>query len=549
MIPKKQLAQIMSFLAIIEALGPDDYFNPWGYDMDTEEGAKKAFSNKFWRLNNLYWIMDEDGKRVKFRMRFEQWVFALSLHTRNTILKVRQLGFTTLIDLFILDEVLFIPGIETAIIAQTEDDAKDIFRRKIKFPYDNMPAEIRAARPLATDSKTELEVVHLDGNGKATGLKSILSVDVSKRSSTLQYLHVSEFGEISVAHPDKALEIMTGTLETVSSNGMAFFESTAKGNAGFFYDMVKAARSLEESKIPLTPLDFKFHFFSWFDCPKYTLKNPALSLSQEWVDYFAKIESQTGRTITVGQKAWYLKKHATLGPYMKREYPSTPDEAFETTIEGAYFDKQFTILRKSGHITKVPVSPGALVDTYWDLGMDDAMSIWFVQNIGREFHMVKYFEDSGEGLEYYRDVLWEWKEQNHTRFGDFFAPHDIEVREMGTGVSRYEQALKLGIKFTIIPRVSQKIDAINEARLVLPLCWFDEAGCARGLGFLEKYQKEWDERHGQWKNKPLHNECAHAADSFMTFAQGRRMSGSWRGGSFGSTQKRQVVNKQGVVWA
>ena len=526
----------------------EDQYNPWGYNMDTEEGARQAFSNKSWRMHNLYYITDKDGKRVKFRLNKEQKTLAKTYHSRNVILKARQLGFTTFIDLFILDECVFVPGTEAAIIAHTEDDAKEIFRKKVRYPYDNLPEEIRACRPLAMDSKSQLEVLHLGPTGKPTGPASVLSVAVSKRGGTLQFLHVSEFGKIAVRFPDKADEIITGALEAVPTDGVVFFESTAEGKAGAFYDMVKKAREFEESGAKLTKLDFKFHFFNWFDNADYSLPDATVTQTKEMKEYFANVENKVKTTLSLAQRAWYIKKTDALGPLMKREYPSYPDEAFEDSIKGAYFENQFVQIRKQGQIAKVPPHPGILVDTFWDLGMDDCTSIWFMQTVGREFHFLNYMEDSGEGFAYYKDVLDLWAKENNARYGMHFGPHDLEVREMGTGISRLEQARSLGISFQVVPRAGKKIESINEARRLLPLCWFDEENCSLGINHLMAYRKEWDNKRGIYKNKPEHGKESHGADSFQTFACGYRMSGSWRGSYGNGGSARKVVVEDSGGW-
>jgi hypothetical protein len=105
------------------------------------------------------------------------------------------------------------------------------------------------------------------------------------------------------------------------------------------------------------------------------------------------------------QKAWYVKKQNVQGDDMKRQHPSTPEEAFEASVEGAYYATQFTKIRKEGRITKVPFNSAVLVDTWWDLGIDDSMAIWFTQDVGREIHVIRYYENSGEGFEFYRDLL------------------------------------------------------------------------------------------------------------------------------------------------
>ncbi len=141
---------------------------------------------------------------------------------------------------------------------------------------------------------------------------------------------------------------------------------------------------------------------------------------------------------------------------MKREYPSTPAEAFEQSIEGAYYASQMRFLRKNKRITaEVQVNPSLPVFTAWDLGMNDTMAIWFAQIVGREIHLVDYLEGEGEGIEYYADEL----NKKGYRYGGHFGPHDLAVRELGTGKSRADVAQQYGIKFEVVPRISNHAEA------------------------------------------------------------------------------------------
>lgn len=477
---------------------PDDY-----------DILRDNLRSKEWRLNNLYWIIDKTGQRVKFRTNVAQvWLFK-NLWFMNLILKARQLGFTTFICIWMLDECLFHQDLEAGIIAHTREDASKIFRRKIKYPYDNLPDWLKDALPLSTKSQTELSF----GNG------STISVGTSMRSGTLNFLLVSEFGKICARFPEKAREIASGSLETIASGQMAFIESTAEGASGLFYEYCQIAEKLTQTGKPLTKMDYRFFFFPWFMNPEYQMDPGTVLISSTMMDYFSKIEAETGKTITMPQRAWYVKKHERLGIDMKREYPSTPQEAFEQSIEGTYFANEFRAIYNEKRITSVPVQTGALVHTWWDLGMDDATAIWFIQVIGREIHIVDFYEASGEGLPHYKGVL----NGKGYLYGKHLAPHDIRVRELGTGQSRIDAALALGIRFEIVPRVENKIDAIEAARRMLSLCWFDEVKCADGITHLEQYRKEWDEHHQRYKSQPLHDEHSDGADAFLTGAWGQSL--------------------------
>ena len=181
-------------------------------------------------------------------------------------------------------------------------------------------------------------------------------------------------------------------------------------------------------------------------------------------------------------------------------------------------------MREKGRICNVPVDESAVVDTWWDLGMNDAMSIWFTQDVGREIHAIDYYEDSGKGLAHYARVLTD----KGYHYGSHYAPHDIRVRELaGEGKSRLESALALGIRFNVVNRPQTKADSIQAARNIFPILWLDQRYCAAGLAHLEAYRKRWNERLSCYDDTPLHDEHSNGADAFQTLGLGHSWGRSY----------------------
>jgi len=482
---------------------------PHHLEYTDQQALTEQLRDPWWRLNNLYYIIDKHGRRVLFRPNVEQTRLYWDMHYMNIILKSRQLGFTTFIDIFFLDRCLWNSDIEAGIIAHNREDVSKIFRRKILYPFNNLPDSLRASFSTQTMSKTEIE---FDNN-------SIISVGTSMRSGTLQLLHVSEFGKICARFPEKAREIVTGAFEAVHTHTQAalnFVESTAEGRAGYFFDFCEAARKLDQEGIEPTSQEFKFFFFPWWDSAENVNHEP-VPIIQDMVDYFTALEGIIGRKLTMPQKWWYVAKWKILGDDMKRENPSTPEEAFEAAVLGAYFQTQFVNARREGRICNVPVQVGIMVDTWWDLGMNDVMAIWFTQDIGREIHVIDYYEFGGEGFEHYKEIL---VEKGYS-YGHHYAPHDISVHELGAqGRSRWESAKRIGLPFVHVPRVNDKIDSINAARRIFAICWFDKIRCSKGILRLEGYRKKWDDKLQTYHNKPLHDENSNGADAFQTLAMG-----------------------------
>ncbi len=288
--------------------------------------AEKRLSDPMWRLQNLYYIVDKHGRKVRFEPNWAQKQLYHDMWYCNIILKARQLGISTFVCLLFLDRCLFNSNLAAGVIAHTREDAEQLFKR-IKFAYDSLPDAIKALRPATVDSAREL----VFSNG------SSLRVGTSMRGSTLQYLHISEFGKICAKFPDKAQEIITGSLNTLAPGQYVFIESTAEGREGRFYEICKQAQALAASGKDLSKMDFRFHFFSWFGEPSYRIGSP-LGMSQEIHEYFISLEG-LGIKLDPEQKFWYAARHATQGEDMKREFPSTPEEAWEQSTEGGLLRK------------------------------------------------------------------------------------------------------------------------------------------------------------------------------------------------------------------
>jgi hypothetical protein len=476
------------------------------------EATAAQFANKKWRLNNLYWIVDKDGKRVPFRMNPVQEQVFDGTHNLNLILKSRRHGMTTLIQLDMLDDALFNSDMRCGTIAHTVEKAEDIFRDKVKFPYDHLPEGLKAKRPAKQDS---VRTMMFSNN-------SSIAVDTSFRSSTLQRLHISEYGKICAQYPEKAREIRTGALEAVHVGQIVWIESTAEGQDGDFFRRCQDAKKMAEMGKPLTALDWKFFFFGWFQDAGNRL-TPAdaanVVITDEHEAYFTAVMAETGCALDRGQKSWYAKKLHDLTDDMKREHPSTPKEAFEAAIEGAYYATQMTRVREQGRIGFVPWEPSLAVNTFWDLGMNDMMTIWFHQRYRHENRFIDFYRNHGHGFDHYARVL---QERGYV-YGKHYLPHDAEVRELSTtgGKSRKEVAEALGIRpIVVVPRIERIEDGREAVRQVLGSCWFDEKKCADGILDLDNYRHDWDEKLGRWADRHHKDIHVHGADSFRQFAQG-----------------------------
>lgn len=180
---------------------------------------------------------------------------------------------------------------------------------------------------------------------------------------------------------------------------------------------------------------------------------------------------------------------------------------------GAYYGRLIASLYQSNQVREVPYDPTLPVFTAWDLGMADSTAIWFAQLVGREIRLIDYYEASSEGLPHFAKVL---RDRPYV-YSNHWAPHDIEVRELGTGQSRKEMASRLGVNFRIVPKLPIS-DGINAVRALLPRCWFDLLKCDLGLRHLQNYEKEWNKKKGDFNSYPKHDKSSHAADAFRYLA-------------------------------
>lgn len=203
-----------------------------------------------------------------------------------------------------------------------------------------------------------------------------------------------------------------------------------------------------------------------------------------------------------------------------REYECVRVAAVKNAILGRYIDEADA----AGRISSVPHDPALPVITAWDLGVGDSTAIWFVQQAGRgEVRLIDYHEASGEGLPYYAQML---KEKGYT-YADHIAPHDIGVRELGTGKSRLEVAMSLGINFRVLPRVSQNVrseidERIEASRTLIPRCWFDREKTAEGIEALRSWHRDTNPSTGELKSSPVHDWASHGSDAFGYLAMGIR---------------------------
>lgn len=199
--------------------------------------------------------------------------------------------------------------------------------------------------------------------------------------------------------------------------------------------------------------------------------------------------------------------------------------SFDAALEGSYYGAAMQAARKAGRVTRVSHEPNLEVHTMWDLGVDDKNAIWFFQILGREIRFIHYYENTGQGLPHYASYLKRMAMERNYTYGKHYGPHDLSVKEYGSGKTRVETAKALGIKFEVVSKHTLE-DGIDYTRSFLNRCWWDETECETGIEALEQYQKTYDEKNDVYHNTPLHNFACHGADALRTGAWGLRDKGN-----------------------
>lgn len=194
--------------------------------------------------------------------------------------------------------------------------------------------------------------------------------------------------------------------------------------------------------------------------------------------------------------------------------------SFDMGIQGAFYAKYMDLVRFEERMGHVPWESSFPVYTSWDIGVRDATSIIFYQIVGQVIRIIDTYENTNTGLEHYVQLI----SSKPYQYAKHFAPHDISVREWGSGLSRLEKASQLGLKFefiadaqgrrrSAIPNLSID-DGIEAVRSSLGKMWFDHEKCQPLIKALENYRQVWDKNLNKYTGVPLHDDASHFADAF-----------------------------------
>ena len=476
---------------------------------------EKCLSSKLWRMNNLYKVKNKKGDIVTFRMNKAQKRVASCKHNRKIILKSRQQGISTwkMVDNF--DEAIILKGRTIGVMAQGQTEAKDMLD-KCRIMWEHLNPEVKKFLGLSVivDNVTDFGF----NNG------STIKVRVSFRSGTLQRLHVSELGKISVKDPRKAYELKTGTFQAIGDNREVTIESTAEGKSGYFYELWCNAERMRSVNATFSQLDFYPIFLSWLEDDDCNLDTPQLETKDD-KEYFTSLEESLGVIVKPTQRNFYIAKKRELGGNITQEYPSTAEEAFASAHDGTYYKHLVRSMFAEGRIRPDIYDPNLPVFVAMDLGYTDSfvMVFWQVTNNGlvKLFHC---YRNDRLPLKHYADYIMNLA----TKLGFdktleyVFMPHDAEQGKLDgvEGKSRAQLFRDyLSWSNARVEVLKRKIvaEGIELVKAMLPHTYID-IECRELIEALEGYTKEWDAHHGTWKKQPKHDEYSHFADAVRYMA-------------------------------
>lgn len=470
--------------------------------------VRDALQSKEWRLNHLYRIVDKEGRSIPFKLNPVQASVLRISHKRKIILKARQLGMSTFAVLDLVDDAIFTENLSCGIVSYSLEHAQHIFKKIIGHALDTLPKDIKPYVGITGRSAREITF----SNG------SSLRVDTTLRGGSYQKILVSEFGKTCARSPQKAEEVVAGTLQAVGSSGSITIESTGEGSDGYFVDMVLTA-DLHKNK-DISDLEYYLCFFAWYEDPSYRLQG-YVDYDVRLTDYFNKLETMLSIKLDQQQRNWYAVQERILGDKLKQEYPSTISEAFLSKSDAYYFAEAIQQAYQDNRCLYTNICD-VLQPIYiaMDIGLNDLTVIIFFQLCHGEIRIIDYYEDKNKDVEFYCKYL--LQDRNYL-LHTIFLPHDSKKRDPLDVTMTYERDFRrlfsgTNTRFHVLPRQDKQI-SISYAKVKLSRCVFNLAKVKPLLDQMSKYRKKWIEERGMYIEEPYHNISSNYADAFQYLCQ------------------------------
>lgn len=373
--------------------------------------------------------------------------------------------------------------------------------------------------PLATQARGALWSAVNPHTGKRRIYEAFPQEIIKRELENRMELHLVNGSTWTVAGSDNYQETLIGT----SIAGMVFSEWALSDERAHAF-LVPILRENDGWQLFISTPRGRNHCYTFYEN---ALQDPS---------WFAKI-STAHETGVFTAETLEIEKQELIRLYGEEQGRGIFAQEYECSwtspVSGSIWGAEMERAEKEGRIGDVPIDPRVPVHTAWDVGVTDVTAIWGFQLIGAMTHAVFYMEHSQVGLDYYAKEL----QKMNLLWGQHIVPHDLSVKEMGTGRSRLETLRSLGINARIMPHQSIQ-DGLNAVRTLLPTMRFDRKRCKRGIECLQNYSRMWDDKRKIFSDRPLHNQWSNGADAARY----------WAMANVRDIAKRDIVyNNRGIV--
>lgn len=490
----------------------------------TEDDWKALDGNlkdPIWRIRNLYKIKaSKGGKLIPFVPSPEQQQIIDAIYldglTKILILKARQLGMSTVIDVIMADMMIWNEGHQGSIVDQTQKDSALKLKHKVAAAFYSMPEAIRDLFVVVKSNDSEFAVRFRKADDDQV---STTFAGTNARGGTNNVLHVSEWGPIQHDDPPRSEEIMTGALPS-AEDGLTVVETTWKGGkGGDLWEITDRAMTTRPED--MTDKDYTLFFFPWYKDPRYQTEGNFAQIPAELHKYFDECERhlaalKTPHKFSPQQRLWYYKVAMPKGAARYAEYPTVLEECFKAPVPGAIYAELIDQARAEGRIIDFPWDRSSLVFTFWDLGSPKNTEVIFLQFVGRELHVIDH--DTGLDLGPTERVA-HLKAKGYPYGGHLF-PHDAGAKEK-SGKNFEEQMTDAGLtSISIIPRCPEVWPGINKMGELLPRMLFHKTRCKKLIEALSCYRTKEDKtKAGHQTSQPVHDWASHPADAFRMIGE------------------------------
>lgn len=484
-------------------------------------------ADPLWRLANLYSCKGEgEGRAVPFRPRPEQDVLYQHLehspHVPVYVIKSRRLGISTAIDTYMVDKATFTAGYTGQIIDQKQEDATKKMVNIVRFARNSLPEEIRARYHVEKENDSELRTRLIT---QGTEKESVIYATTGARGGDCSMLHVSEWGPIAATDPVRSREIRTGAFPAARKGRRVVETTWYGGKGGDLWELVKPILDKNANAEGVV------YFFPWHSDPA-SIKIEG-HVTRDLEEYFRVLADRLSKHFSTEQKYWYASKSLEQGMFVKREYPSTLDEALSVPMPGTIYGDLVDQLRSDNRVQNFPPNREVPAYTFWDIGMSDFGCIWLVQFVGLDILLLDYVSRTGENAQFYANHCKDWEEKYRIKIFGHYLPHDAAQRSKGTGKTYLDDLKDAGVeRARIVPRIDDIWLGINQCRGLLPRCYIHSEACAlsyedgsgitipSGLECLEFYHRKVEVgANGQIREEPVHDKYGHGCDALRTLSE------------------------------